>query len=358
MHFQTKFLLLKGEIYNIGFDLQSHGFLKTIEVCHDKKTANNLWAHAVLIPENQRKYRYGGPASENFKNGGLFEDLNTVIKEALEQSVPKRSYNGPYSKAAEKKTVELLLDVTSEEASEYVDDSSKFNLLSTLANNIVGTLALKLIYSVIVLGTGVKYLAKGHLIANADKFYKSERESTYFYANALPMWQSINAYPGYWFLVEEKVRRIALETGHNIDIWAGGIGVLELEGKPFYLNPAMKIGNPHNKNKVQKKGVDKIPVPKVLFKIAVDKQTKKALVFLVVNDPKASEKTVTDPKNGYIVCETYNVCRQKLLKNNNKIQHGYLYCCKLSDFYNKHGAALGLGKEFEKYKTYKELSLN
>ena len=88
----------------------------------------------------------------------------------------------------------------------------------------------------------MKFLAKGHLIADGDKFYKSEQDNTYFYANALPMWQSINANPGYWVTVESEIRRQLFEKKRRFLIWAGGIDTLELGDVtgtlvPLFLDP-------------------------------------------------------------------------------------------------------------------------
>lgn len=54
-----------------------------------------------------------------------------------------------------------------------------------------------------------EYLQRGHIVARADKLFKSDQQSTYFYANTLPMWEQINR--GNWFEVEKCVRDIATE---------------------------------------------------------------------------------------------------------------------------------------------------
>jgi hypothetical protein len=194
-----------------------------------------------------------------------------------------------------------------------------------------------------------KFLAKGHLIANADKMYRSEQESTYFYANAVPMWQQVNADPGNWFFVEEYIRHLTYHNQRQLEIWVGGVGTLQLENKEIYLYYEMVPG---------KQTVDRrLPVPKVIFKCAVDKEVKEALCFLVVNNPYLTKTEVETAGDKFVVCKKYPLC-DKLLKSHDNGALGYLYCCSIRDFYEKNYQDVGLEdvKEFLNYKPLRLLT--
>lgn len=69
-----------GERLEIGYDLGNDGFLKTIDLCHDKREAKTLWAHAVLMPVNQEAYRHKGSGSKSFRTGQLYGGLHMASK--------------------------------------------------------------------------------------------------------------------------------------------------------------------------------------------------------------------------------------------------------------------------------------
>lgn len=167
---------------------------------------------------------------------------------------------------------------------------------------------------IFLIATGGNYFVKGHLVARADQFYFAEQNSTYFYVNVLPMWQTINN--GNWKILENLVRRMAGSIG-DLDVWTGGLDVLELSGKPIYLA----------EDKNTKKSV--LPSPKLLFKLVYSNSTGQGLVFVTANNPFLEDEDVDD----YVICKNteYDVCRTKHPKfeDSNK---GYTYCCLYKDF--------------------------
>lgn len=70
-----------GYRYEIGFVLNDESFLKTLDLCHDKKRANTLWAHDVIASINNRDVRYTGKMNKEFKTGILYENM-TMSKES------------------------------------------------------------------------------------------------------------------------------------------------------------------------------------------------------------------------------------------------------------------------------------
>ncbi|OXU28683.1 hypothetical protein TSAR_015216 [Trichomalopsis sarcophagae] len=283
-----------ASISKIGYDLQlpTNEFLETIELCHDKSTKNTLWAHSVIIPANQRGARY--PLKKEFNVRDYYVTSNQLKTAAKllnnNHDLLKKYFLGPEGK----------VDKTFPKTGRYFDI--------------------------------------GHLIAKADKFHESEQSSTFFFENALPMWNAINR--GIWSHIEDRIRRIAGDKSVVLDIWVGGIGVLELENVPFYLKP----GSPNQ-----------VPVPKILYKVVIDTYNKEALVFLTVNNPNLSDSEVEDSKDEYIVCKTFDNCRDKLFTDSYEAK-GYYYCCVLNDFYGKHAKNLGLLEKLEEYKDYSALT--
>ena len=188
-----------------------------------------------------------------------------------------------------------------------------------------------------------KYLARGHLTANADELYKSEQEATFFFANVIPMWQQINAQPGNWYFIEEYVRNLAYRKKQELHVWSGGVGVLHLENKPIYLVYDTKSNTVENKM---------IPVPQVLFKCVIDVENKQSMCFLVVNNPYLTVSELKAENNKYEICDKLSVC-DAVLKNYNHLELGYTYCCSLKDFWMKNRNQVGLEDvvEFLKFKN-------
>ncbi|KAJ8667404.1 hypothetical protein QAD02_009067, partial [Eretmocerus hayati] len=293
-----------GDRYEVGFGMENKDFLRTIYLCHNKHQAKTLWAHRVISPSNVVTNRYTGESKKVFKKGMLYNDMQ-ISKE------------DPYSLNVAYNTLSSILG-SSKKADKY---------LSTKTSD-------------------KKFLAKGHLIANADMLYKNEQESTYFLANVIPMWQQVNANPGNWFFVEEYVRHLASKKRHPLHVWVGGIGVLELEGKPFYLYRKAKSDGTFDQ---------RLPVPKVLYKCVVDKESKQALCFFVVNNPYASKAEVEALQNNYIVCKKHEECEKISQKYDNPAL-GYMYCCELGDFYKKNKNEVGLEDVIE-YLNYPAIDL-
>ncbi|XP_014215506.1 uncharacterized protein LOC106644495 [Copidosoma floridanum] len=296
-----------GQRYEIGFDEDQGSFLRTIELCHDKSRAVTLWAHARLTPANNSDV-YKQPKDKYqsfFRTGSLYGDMRMSTG------------GGAY----------------------YVNNTCR-----TL-DSILGAEGASAKYISVNLSEQ-KYLAKGHLIAKADMTSKLHQDSTMFYANVVPMWQQVNANPGNWFFVEEYVRHLAYHKNHELDVWAGGVGVLRLEGKEIHL---------------YKQGTGKdlqlrIPVPKVIYKCVVDRQAKEALCFLVVNNPYAGKTEVEMAKGEYRVCQKLETC-DRISPNHDDPAKGYMYCCDLRSFYKKNHKELGLD-ELKDFVGYKKLELS
>lgn len=68
-----------GDRYEIGFVFDDGSFLRTIELCHDTKTANTLWAHSVIESVNHVEVRYTGKKNKGFKTGILYKNMTLTM---------------------------------------------------------------------------------------------------------------------------------------------------------------------------------------------------------------------------------------------------------------------------------------
>lgn len=158
--------------------------------------------------------------------------------------------------------------------------------------------------------TDKEYLVRGHLAPDADFLLSSSQFSTYFYLNVAPQWTSINN--GNWKRVENTVRKAAAAQGTTFSIITGTHGALRLEQTNITLYK------------------NKIPVPEYMYKVVYDEESKKAIVFVVINNPFINHVAKND-----LLCD--NICdiagwNDKQWDN---IKRGYVICCEFKDFQRK-----------------------
>lgn len=158
-----------------------------------------------------------------------------------------------------------------------------------------------------------RMLAKGHLAPRADFFYLVEERSTYFFANALPMWSSINE--GNWLNMENWVRDLAVEKNCLLEAWTGGLQTLRIRDKDVYIG--------------QRRGTPAVPVPLILYKIVRCEARNEAIVFVAINNPDLTPMETED----HIYCQQeYDFCRTTRPQWSNDIRRGFMYCCEYHDF--------------------------
>ncbi|XP_058795439.1 uncharacterized protein LOC131666619 [Phymastichus coffea] len=257
-----------GVVVNLGYELSS-GFLTTIDLCYVDELATTSWAHSK-IPGAVNGFRSREPQTASFGKGNYF-------KSVLMGNV--------YPRNNQVQTFMQIFDGNKDLVDKYLPASGDKN-----------------------------YLVRGHLVARADKFYHAEQRSTYFYVNALPMWQSINN--GNWRVVEATVRRIAGIVG-EMEVWTGGLGVLRLSDREIYLATDRRNDNRRL-----------VPAPKLLFKLAYDAKSNEALVFVTVNNPYADDASLA---REYKTCGAYRQCDDKFAQFRQR-REGYTYCCTYDEF--------------------------
>lgn len=118
----------------------------------------------------------------------------------------------------------------------------------------------------------VQYLARGHMAAKADFVYGSQQNSTFWFINVAPQWQTFNN--GNWKLLENSIRDLANSRRLGLDIYTGVYGQMTMEDtngmqQPLYLYPE------HNA----------LSVPKYFWKVVYDPSSKLGTAFVGLNDP-------------------------------------------------------------------------
>ena len=63
------------------------------------------------------------------------------------------------------------------------------------------------------------FLSRGHLAPNADFIFYSWQDSTYWFINVAPQWQSFNG--AHWNQLENACRNFATDRGIDIVVYTG-----------------------------------------------------------------------------------------------------------------------------------------
>lgn len=157
------------------------------------------------------------------------------------------------------------------------------------------------------------FLSRGHLAPDADFIFASGQFATYFYVNAHPQFQAVNA--GNWLRVESITRNIAADFNEDLTIYTGVHEILKL---------------PNNKGDLVELYLtnDKlIEVPKWTWKVVKSEKKDAAIVFISLNDPFANKNEIVE------FCP--NVCKAAGIDTKGGFEttrKGYTFCCSLTEF--------------------------
>lgn len=255
------------DLLEVGFVL-SDGFLKTMDVCHDEINEVTRYVHHVLTPSSAAYQK--SVTRPSFKPGDFYagKDVDKL-----------------YTQVQQNITISEILGM---------DASPYFN------------------------GSNI-YLARGHMAAKVDFIFGSPQRATFFFVNAAPQWQVFNA--GNWERVEDGVRKYVADQSLTADCYTGvwGISTLpDVNGTHRELYLAFDENN---------NGL--IPVPKIYFRVVIDRETRQGIVLIGVNNPHASLQQIREE---YLICEDIghkinwiNWSKEDLIK-------GYSYACSVPDF--------------------------
>lgn len=260
-----------ANIAEIGFEVDER-FIHMIDVCHDDKTANTLWTHYYQRPNNAM-YQSGFPRIQ-FIQGNFYPGL---------------SVNNLYTIAQQRRTIAKILG----------SDDLSWEMVPEKGNI---------------------YLARGHMCAKTDFIYGIQQQATFYFINVAPQWQSFNA--GNWQYIEDGVRRFVADRGIETEIWTGTYGIMTLPDingihRKMYLD-------------IDDNGVGrKIPVPKIYYKIVIEPETERGIVFIGVNNPHTTDDEI---QSDYMLCDDVSESVNYLKWKKSNITLGYSYACEVNQF--------------------------
>ncbi|CAD7006238.1 unnamed protein product [Ceratitis capitata] len=261
-----------GVEVRVGFKVSSSRFVEQYKVCFDEDEEVTRYVHHDLNPGSN--YYQTGVDRLTFQTGGFFGGKNV---------------DKLYTQATQLTTINEQLGG---DASKYFDSSKNV------------------------------YLARGHLAAKADFDYGTEQRATFLFINAAPQWQVFNA--GNWARIEDGVRAKVSKAQWYVDCWTGVYGVTTLANANGVQTP-LYLAYDSNNNGL-------IPVPKLYFRVVIERTTKKGIVFIGVNNPHL---TLAEIKKDYILCTDVADKVDYVNWKPTDITAGYSYACEVDDFKKK-----------------------
>lgn len=261
-------------LLEVGFQLAAKGdddddFLPTYDVCHNELEEVTRYVHHILTPGSAQYQR--SVSRPSFITGDFYGGKNV---------------NGKYTQVQQNITISQILDM---------DASPYFNISANV------------------------YLARGHLSAKTDFVFGAAQQASFFFVNVAPQWQTFNA--GNWERIEDSVRKFVADENITVDCYTGTWGVLTLPDargvqQPLYLD----FDNNNN-------GL--IPVPKLYYRVVIDRNTRKGIVLLGVNNPHASLKQIEEE---YLICSDIGNKINWISWNKTDLKKGYSYACTVEEF--------------------------
>ncbi|XP_030238691.1 uncharacterized protein LOC108652332 isoform X1 [Drosophila navojoa] len=257
------------DLVKVGFQLEDDGFLQTFDVCHDEDSEATRYVHHVLYPSSY-DYQHG-VARPNFITLDFYKG---------------RDVNKKYTQVEQNITISNILGLDASPYFNYSDD---------------------------------RILARGHLIAKTDQIFGAAQMSTFIFINVAPQWQSFNG--GNWERVESSVRKFVADQNLTVDCYTGTWGVSTLpdfEG----IERELYLDFDENNNGL-------IPVPKLYFRVIIDRASREGIVLVGVNNPYV---TLEQIQSEYILCEDVGHRLRWVSWIKEDLHEGYSYACSVEDF--------------------------
>lgn len=257
-----------GKEIEVGFYLGTQNFIRQIRICFDDNEKTTFYTEHTLttLIENRQL-----SSQRPYFTEGKFFNLNGKDLYTL------------YSKKVQRQTINKQLNMV--------------DLNSTV---------------VIKNGTSPYFLSRGHLAPKGDFIYSAQQNASFYYVNAAPQWEIINA--GSWNNLEFRIRNFVTKRGGDLQIITGTYDKLILSdyaSSPLYLyyNPTKSSG---------------IPIPKFFWKVVYDPISRKGVAFVGTNNPFL--------KKVEYICDSSVTNSITWIKLNNKnISNGVVYACDVDD---------------------------
>lgn len=120
------------------------------------------------------------------------------------------------------------------------------------------------------------FLARGHLAAKTDFTLGLHHNPTFWMMNVHPQWQVFNG--GNWQVVEDSIRKFVADRNIVTDVYTGTFGTTTLKGVNN-VEREIYLAFDNNNNGL-------IPVPKLYYKILIDRATRNGIVIIGVRNLK------------------------------------------------------------------------
>lgn len=223
----------QGNLYEIGYRLNSQNFLTIFQVCYNNKTETTYFS-VHQIKGSTIKYAVKDNRRRSFLSIGTNTNSSTT------------KINQIYKKHHQIMHFKQILG----------ENQTYFN--------------------------SSMYLARGHLTPDADFILSNFQLSTYYYINVAPEFQIINA--GNWLRIEYLVRNLAANFNDDFLIYTGVYEILKLKHSNNYYQEIeiyLDIDN-------------KIPIPKWFWKAIKNLKLNTGIVFITLNNPFANYNEIQE----------------------------------------------------------------
>lgn len=257
-------------VLDVGFEVETR-FLKVYEICFDEVLERTHYVtHEFTPPYATHQSNFPRPSfmSTGYFNGKPVDTL--------------------YTRVSQKKVIGEILNSTAQ-VDKYIPDTGDF------------------------------YLARGHISAKSDFIFGSHHRATFWLMNAAPQWQVFNG--GNWLAVEIGIKNFVADRNIEVDAYTGTWGtttLLDEHNKPHEIFLAVDENN---------NGL--IPVPKIYYKILVDRKTKNGIVLIGVNNPYLDLKEIL---SDYVICKDVGDQVNWVSWKKEDITAGYSYACDVNEF--------------------------
>jgi len=131
-------------------------------------------------------------------------------------------------------------------------------------------------------------------------------------------WQKFNALN--WVAVEDGSRLLAADRNINLDVYSGTFGTMSLADTAGSMKEIFLYVSGTTRQ---------IPVPKLYYKLLINKADSSGIVLLGVNNPHLTLEAI---KKDYVICTDVSSQVTYINWQKDNIERGFSYACEVNDF--------------------------
>lgn len=154
------------------------------------------------------------------------------------------------------------------------------------------------------------------MAAMTDFISANEQRSTFYFVNTAPQFQTFNSLN--WVSVEISSRRLAADRNINLDVYTGTWG-----------NGQLRNGQGVNRDIFLAWPAGQIPMPRIYYKILVNRANNSGVVLIGVNNPHL---TLAEILAEYVICNDVSNRINYVSWQRTNLHRGYSYACEVNDF--------------------------